>query len=125
MVLISSPEPVTREVTNLVTLGETVVAGIAELDSVPGMVAVENVVSVSVWETLGVVLGKVDLSLQDGWPLRLLGTFGFSGETVIVGTAVLVSVPEWVIPEAVVSGLCGISQSWKSCTSLCNRTGNQ
>lgn len=61
MVLISSPELVTRGVTNLDTLGETVVAGTVELDSVPGLVAVENVVFVSVWETLGVVLGKVGL----------------------------------------------------------------
>lgn len=50
----------------MVTLGETVVAGIAELDSVPGLVAVENVVSVSVWETLGVVLGRVGL-VSSGW----------------------------------------------------------
>ena len=105
MVLISSPEPVTREVTNLVTLGETVVAGIAELDSVPGLVAVENVVSVSVWETLGAVLGKVGL-VSSGWVATEIVVFGFSGETVIVGTAGLVSVPEWMIPEAVVSGLC-------------------
>lgn len=35
--------------------------------------AVEDVVSVSVWETLGVVLGKVGL-VSSGWrwPLRLL-----------------------------------------------------
>ena len=78
MVLISSPEPVTREVTNLVTLGETVVAGIAELDSVPGLVAVENVVSVSVWETLGAVLGKVGL-VSSGWVATEIVVFGFSG----------------------------------------------
>ena len=105
MVLISSPELVTREVTNLDTLGETVVAGTAELDSVQGLVAVENVVSVSVWETLGVVLGKVGL-VSSGWVATETVVFGFPGETVIVGTAGLVSVPEWMIPEAVVSGLC-------------------
>lgn len=52
---------VTREVTSPDTPGETVVAGTAELVSVPGLVAVEVVVSDLLWETLEVVLGTVEL----------------------------------------------------------------
>ena len=81
--------------------GETVVAGTAELVSVPGLVAVEGVVSDSLWETLGVVLGTVGL-VSSGWATSETVVFGFSGETIRIGTAELVSV--WVTPEAVVSG---------------------
>ena len=81
--------------------GETVVAGRADLVSVPGLVAVEGVVSDSLWETLGVVLGTGGL-VSSGWVTSETVVFGFSGETTRIGTAELVSV--WVTPEAVVSG---------------------
>lgn len=41
--------------------GETVVAGMAELASAPGLVATEGVVSDSLLETLEAVLGTVGL----------------------------------------------------------------
>ena len=92
---------VTREVTSPDTPGETVVAGTAELVSVPGLVAVEVVVSDSLWETLEVVLGTVEL-VSSGWVTSETVVSGFPGETIRIGTAELVSV--WVTPEAVVSG---------------------
>ena len=82
-------------------LGETVVAGTAELVSVPGLVAVEGVVSDSLWEILGVVLRTVGL-VSSGWVTSETVVSGFPGETIRIGTAELVSV--WVTPEAVVSG---------------------
>lgn len=82
-------------------LGETVVAGTAELVSVLGLVAVEGVVSDSLWETLGVVLGTVGL-VSSGWVTSETVVFDFPAETIRIGTAELVSV--WVTPEAVVSG---------------------
>ena len=94
-------ELVTREVTSPDTLGETVVAGTAELVSVPGLVAVEVVVSDSLWETLEVVLGTVGL-VSSGWVTSEIVVSGLPGEAIRIGTAELVSV--WVTPEAVVSG---------------------
>ena len=94
-------ELVTREVTSPDTPGETVVAGRAELVSAPGLVAVEVVVSDSLWETLEVVLGTVEL-VSSGWVTSETVVSGFPGETIRIGRAELVSV--WVTPEAVVSG---------------------
>ena len=94
-------ELVTREVTSPDTPGETVVAGRAELVSVPGLVAVEVVVSDSLWETLEVVLGTVEL-VSSGWVTSETVVSGLPGEAIRIGTAELVSV--WVTPEAVVSG---------------------
>ena len=95
---------VTREGTSPDTPGETVVAGTAELVSVPGLVAVDGVVSDSLWETLEVVLGTVGL-VSSGWVTSEIVVSGFPAETVIVGIAELVSFPEWVTSEAVVSSL--------------------
>ena len=82
-------------------LGETVVAGTAELVSVPGLVAIEGAVSDSLWETLEVVLGTDEL-VSSGWVTSETVVSGFPGEAIRIGTAELVSV--WVTPEAVVSG---------------------
>ena len=95
---------VTREVTSPDTPGETVVAGTAELVSVPGLVAVDGVVSDSLWETLEVVLGTVRL-VSSGCVTSEIVVSGFPAETVIVGIAELVSFPEWATSEAVVSSL--------------------
>ena len=84
---------VTREVTSPDTPGETVVAGTAELVSVPGLVAVEVVVSDSLWETLEVVLGTVEL-VSSGWVTKETVVSDFSGKTVIVGTVELTFVSE-------------------------------
>ena len=96
---------VTREVTIPDTPGETVVAGTAELVSVPGLVAVEVVVSDSLWETLEVVLGTVGL-VSSGWVTSETVVSGFPGETVIVRIAEFVFVPVWVTAKAVASGSC-------------------
>ena len=74
---------VTREGTSPDTPGETVVAGTAELVSVPGLVAVDGVVSDSLWETLEVVLGTVGL-VSSGWVTGETVVSGFPAETVIV-----------------------------------------
>lgn len=49
------------EVTTPSTPSETLVARTAELDSASELVAAEGMVSDSLWETLGVVLGTVGL----------------------------------------------------------------
>ena len=82
-------------------LGETVVAGTAELVSVLGLVAVEGAVSDSLWEILGVVFRTVGL-VSSGWVTSETVVSGLPGEAIRIGTAELVSV--WVTPEAVVSG---------------------
>ena len=83
VVLVSVPELVTSEVTIPGIPGETVVAGTAELAFAPGLVAIENVVSDSRWETLGVVLGIVWL-VSSGWVTSETVVSGFPWETAIV-----------------------------------------
>lgn len=103
--LVSASELVACEVTTPGTPGETVLAGMAELDSVPGLVAAEGMDSDSLWETLGVVWGKFGLVFAG---LVTEGTLvsGSAGETVRVGTAELASVSKWLDHKAVVSGSC-------------------
>ena len=103
-ILVSAMELVTSEVTNPGTPSEAVVAGTAELVSVPGLVALDSVVSDSLWETLEVVLGTVRL-VSSGWVTSEIVVSGFPAETVIVGIAELVSFPEWATSEAVVFSL--------------------
>jgi len=105
VVLVSASEMVTSEVTIPGILGETVLAGTAELTSAAGLVVIEGVVSDKPWKTLEVVLGTVWLvSLE--WVTSETVVSGFLGETVIVRIAEFVFVPEWVTAKAVASGLC-------------------
>ena len=93
VVLVCATELVTCEVTIPDTAGETVVAGTAELNSSPGLVATENVVSDSLWETLEIFLGKVGL-VSSGWGTKETAASDFSKKTVIVGTVELTFVSE-------------------------------
>ena len=105
VVLVSASEMVTSEVTIPGILGETVLAGTAELTSAAGLVVIEGVVSDKPWKTLEVVLGTVWLVSLD-WVTSVTVVSGFLGETVIVRIAEFVFVPEWGTAKAVASGLC-------------------
>lgn len=93
VVLVCATELATCEVTIPDTAGETVVAGTAELNSSPGLVATENVVSDSLWETLEIFLGTVGL-VSSGWVTKETAASDFSKKTVIVGTVELTFVSE-------------------------------
>jgi hypothetical protein len=85
-------------VTNEVPTPET-----AELASVPGLVAIEGVVSDMLWEKSGIVLETVWL-VSAVCVTHEAVVFGVVGERDRVGTAELASLPGWVTSEAVVSG---------------------
>lgn len=95
------------EVTISGTPGETVVVGLAELASAPGLVAVEGAVSDSLWEKFKVVL-DTGVFLSEEWPQEAVVS-GSPGETVTIGAAELASLPGWVTLVAAVSGSCGDS----------------
>ena len=77
-ILASVSELVTREITISRTTVERVGVGSAELTSAPRLVATENVVTDSLWKTLGVVLGTVGL-VSTGWVTSETVVFGFPG----------------------------------------------
>lgn len=100
--LVSAPELVACEVTTSGTTGWTAVAGTVELDSAPGMVAIEIVLSNSLLEKLKVVWETIGL-VSEGWVTMETVASGSPGDTIRVGTDNLVSVSNWVTHEAVVS----------------------
>lgn len=65
VVLVSTPELVTIKVTNPGMSGEIVTAE-KELTSAPGVVAVESVVSDSLWEKVGVIL-ETGVLVSEDW----------------------------------------------------------
>lgn len=91
VVLVSVPELMTNEVTITGLVGETVITGVAELASAPGLVVVEDVLSGSLGEKFRVVLESgVLVSVE--WSHEAVVSCS-SGETVKVEKMGLASVP--------------------------------
>lgn len=107
IVLVFALELVSSEVITPDTSGETAVVRISKLASAPGLVAVENVLSDSLWEKFVVVLETSVLVLAECTHKAVVSVS--PGEIVKDGTMELASVPRKVIHESVVSGLCGES----------------
>lgn len=95
--MVSTPEA--REATSG-TAGETVEVGTAELASAPRLVANEGVLTDSLGEKMGAVLGTVGL-VSAGWVAEEAVVYGSPGEAVTVGRAELASIPEWATHVAV------------------------
>lgn len=100
-ILVSASGLVTSEVAIATAPGETVVRT-AELTSAPGLVAVGDVVSDSLWETFSVALETVGL-VSAAWVAHEVAVSGSPKVTVGVATADLVSAPELETREGVVS----------------------
>ena len=105
VVLASGPGLVTREVATASTSSGTVPAGRAELAPAPGVGAVEDMLSDSLWEELGVFLETEGLVFGE-WTHEAVVS-GSCGETGIPGTMELASAAGWVPHEAAVSGSGG------------------
>lgn len=103
LVLVTAGELVANEVTAPGNSDETVDVETAELASSPGRVAVEGVLSDSLWVELRVVLGTAGLVSVE-WRTTEPVVSALLGEAVRVGIAELASDPGWVTHEAVVSG---------------------
>lgn len=107
VVPVSVPELVAWEVTVAGAPDETIIVGGDELASTPGEVAVENMVSNSLWEKFGVILETGVLFSVEAIHEAVVS--GSPGERVEVATTEMASVPGGVTCEAVVSASCGES----------------
>lgn len=76
------------------TSGSSAEVGTAELASVPRLVAIEGVLTDSLGEKMGAVLGTVGL-VSAGWVAEEAVVSGSPGKAVTVGRAELASIPEW------------------------------
>ena len=105
-ILPSVPELVACEVTVSGMPGKIGVVGTAELTSVSRLVAVEGMLSDSLWETWGVVLGTFGLDIA-GWVTKETVVPDSCRDSVRVKEAVLASVPELVACEVTIAGTPG------------------